>query len=57
MHLGITLKKETKAKLTNVHVHYFRPNLTPILQPCDAGIIKAFKLRHKIGFTIVYYVF
>jgi hypothetical protein len=51
MHLGITLKKETKAKLTNVYVHYFRPYLTPILQPCDAGIIKALKLRHKIGFT------
>jgi hypothetical protein len=43
---GHNIKKETKAKLTNVHVHYFRPNLTPILQPCDAGIIKAFKAHY-----------
>jgi len=47
----MTLKKETKAKLTNVHVHYFRPNSTSILMPCDAGILKALKLRHKITFT------
>ena len=34
---GHNIKKETKAKLTNVHVHYFRPNLTPILQPWFAA--------------------
>jgi hypothetical protein len=29
---GHNIKKETRAKLTNVHVHYFRSNLIPILQ-------------------------
>jgi hypothetical protein len=26
---GHNIKKETKAKLTNVHVHYFRPYFNP----------------------------
>jgi hypothetical protein len=30
--------------LTNVAVHFLPPNTTAHLQPCDAGIIKSFKV-------------
>lgn len=31
-------------RLTNIRVHYFPPNVTAHLQPCDAGIIHSFKV-------------
>ncbi|KAF9227042.1 hypothetical protein BS17DRAFT_793639 [Gyrodon lividus] len=33
---------------TNIQVEFFEPNMTPFMQPCDAGIICCFKaLYHK----------
>ncbi|KAF9224678.1 hypothetical protein BS17DRAFT_826357 [Gyrodon lividus] len=33
---------------TNIQVEFFEPNMTPFVQPCDAGIICCFKaLYHK----------
>ena len=31
-------------QLTNMKIHYFPPNVTAHLQPCDAGIIHSFKV-------------
>ena len=28
---------------TNIHIEFFAPNMTALVQPCDAGIIKCFK--------------
>jgi len=38
---------QTKAKLGNVDVTYFPPNLTSLVQPLDAGIIRSFKARAR----------
>lgn len=35
--------------LTNVKVHFFPPNTTSHLQPCDAGIIWSFKVLNYIN--------
>ncbi len=34
-------------KLTNVELHFMPPNTTSVLQPCDQGIIKTFKLYYR----------
>jgi hypothetical protein len=31
--------------LSNIHLHKLPPNTTAHLQPCDAGIIKSFKVN------------
>ena len=31
-------------ELTNVTIHHLPPNTTAHLQPCDAGIIRSFKV-------------
>lgn len=31
--------------LTNIRVEFFAPNMTSVLQPCDAGVINSFKVR------------
>lgn len=36
--------------LTNVKVHFIPPNTTSILQPCNAGIIRAFKAHYRSDF-------
>jgi hypothetical protein len=28
---------------SNIELEYFEPNMTPFVQPCDAGIIRCFK--------------
>jgi hypothetical protein len=35
---------DSNTNLTNVVVHFLPPNTTAHLQPCDAGIIKSFKV-------------
>lgn len=34
-------------KPRHVEVHFFEPNLTPFVQPCDAGIIRCVKARYR----------
>ena len=33
--------------LTNVKIQFIRPNLTPVLQPCDLGVIRSFKSKYR----------
>src|SRR5712692_9457119 len=33
--------------LTNVRVEFFEPNMTPHIQPMDAGVIHAFKAHYR----------
>ena len=35
---------------TNVQVEFFKPNMTPFVQPCDAGIIWCFKAIYQHNF-------
>lgn len=37
--------------LTNIRLEFFKPNLTPHVQPADAGIIKAFKAAYRARFV------
>ncbi len=43
---GHNLSTIVTKELTNVKIHYFLPNCTSHLQPCDAGIIKSFKSHY-----------
>ena len=36
--------------LTNVTVKFLKPNLTSVLQPCDARIIRSFKSQYRKPF-------
>ena len=42
-------------KLSNVTLHYLPPNMKCVLQPNDAGIIKAFKAHYKRLFGGMFY--
>jgi hypothetical protein len=35
---------------TNIQIEFFNPNLTPFVQPCDAGVIRTFKAMHRKAF-------
>ena len=35
---------------TNIELIYFEPNLTPYVQPLDAGIIRCFKAHYRKAF-------
>jgi hypothetical protein len=35
---------------TNVKIEFFEPNLTPFVQPLDAGVIRCFKAHYRQGF-------
>jgi len=37
-------------KPTNIELNYFKPNLTPFVQPLDAGIIRCFKAHYRNSF-------
>jgi DDE superfamily endonuclease len=37
---------------TNIRLEFFRPNLTPFVQPCDAGIICCFKAIYRCNFCM-----
>jgi len=43
---GHNLSVDVTKQLTNVKIHFFLPNCTSHLQPCDAGIIKSFKAHY-----------
>ena len=34
-------------KLTNITIRFFAPNMTSVIQPCDAGIIASFKAQYR----------
>ena len=38
-------------ELLNVHIHFLPPNITSLLEPMDAGIIRNFKLKYKALFV------
>ena len=38
-------------KPTNIELEYFEPNMTPFVQPCDAGIIRTFKALYRKSFN------
>ena len=44
---GHNLPVSFMSKLTNVTMQSLPPNTTSVLQPCDAGIIAAFKVRYR----------
>jgi hypothetical protein len=44
-------KINENVRLTNVAVHFLPPNTTAHLQPCDAGIIKSFKVSDILLLT------
>jgi hypothetical protein len=44
---GHNISLDLKNKLTNVELHFMPPNTTSVLQPCDQGIIKTFKLYYS----------
>ena len=37
-------------KPTNVHIEFFKPNLTAFVQPLDAGVIRCFKAHYRRAF-------
>jgi len=37
---------------TNIELEYFEPNMTPYVQPCDAGIIRCFKAMYRRNFCM-----
>ncbi|KAF9218622.1 DDE-domain-containing protein [Gyrodon lividus] len=37
---------------TNIQLNFFKPNLTPFVQPCDAGIIRCFKAIYRRKLSI-----
>lgn len=39
--------KNIKAKLQSIQLEFFPPNLTPILQPMDRGIIRTLKVHYR----------
>ena len=52
---GHNLSVDVTKQLTNVKIHFFLPNCTSHLQPCDAGIIKSFK-AHYASQLVNFYV-
>src|SRR5258707_15543951 len=36
---------------SNVRLEFFKPNMTPSVQPCDAGIIRCFKALYRCNFS------
>ena len=38
-------------KPSNVRLEHFKPNMTPFIQPCDAGIIRCFKALYHHNFS------
>jgi len=36
---------------TNIDLERFAPNMTPFVQPCDAGIIRTFKALYRKNFN------
>ena len=44
---GHNLSDEFKKKITNIRIEYLAPNCTSVIQPCDAGIIRAFKAKYR----------
>ncbi len=44
---GHNLTDEFKKKITNVDVYFLPPNTTSVIQPCDQGIIRAFKANYR----------
>jgi hypothetical protein len=37
---------------SNINLEYFGPNMTPFVQPCDAGIIRCFKAIYRRNFCM-----
>lgn len=45
--IGHALTEEFKKTLTKIKLEALPPNTTSVLQPCDAGIIAAFKAKYR----------
>jgi hypothetical protein len=44
---GHNVTDDLKKKLTNVDLLFLQPNTTSVIQPCDQGIIRAFKANYR----------
>lgn len=55
-HIALTIDNfsghEISYKPTNIELIYFEPNLTPYVQPLDAGIIRCVKAHHRKAFCL-----
>jgi hypothetical protein len=50
-HIPLEKFAEMNVVLRNTYVFYLLPNMTSTIQPCDAGIIRTFKVYYKKRFN------
>jgi hypothetical protein len=50
-HIPLEKFVEMNVVLRNTRIFYLPPNMTSVVQPCDAGIIRTFKAYYKKGFN------
>jgi hypothetical protein len=50
-HIPLEKFAEMNVVLRNTRVFYLLPNMTLVVQPCDAGIIRTFKVYYRKRFN------